>query len=62
MPYLAIGIVVLMGLALWIVGRLREDDPTLSQLLFAYRQRSDRRPDAPGRQEEDDARWNWPAG
>ena len=62
MPYLVIGIVALMALALWIVGRLREDDPALSQLLFAYRLREGRRPDAPGRREDDDARWHWPAG
>ena len=62
MPYLVIGIVVLMGLAFWIVGWLREGDPALSELLFAYRFREDRRADAPGREDEGDTRWNWPAG
>ena len=62
MPYLVVGIAVLMGVALWIVGRLREDDPALSQLLFAYRFREDRRPDAPGREEDETVRWSWPAG
>jgi hypothetical protein len=62
MPYLVIGIVVLMAFALWIVGRLREDDPALAELLFAYRLRDGRRSDAPGGPEDDDARWNWPAG
>ena len=54
MPYLVIGIVLLMGLALWIVSKARGDDPFIARVLQPARRG---RPD--GVEEDDDVRWRW---
>jgi hypothetical protein len=54
MPYLVIGIVLLMGLALWIVSKARGDDPFIAHVLHPARR------DRPaGLEEDDDVRWRW---
>jgi hypothetical protein len=54
MPYLVIGIVLLMGLALWIVSKARGDDPFIAHVF-----RPARRNWPDGVEEDDDVRWRW---
>lgn len=54
MPFVVIGILALMALALWVVGKARADDPFIAHVL-----RPARRTGA-GVVEDDDARWRWP--
>ena len=51
-----VGIIVLMTISLWIVGKARGDDPFIARVLHPDRQRRQ-----PGPPEDDDVRWRWHA-
>ncbi len=57
MPYTLIGIALLMGLALWIVGKARGDDPFIAHVFHPARRD---RPD--GVEEDADVHWHWDDG
>ena len=54
MPFVVIGIVVLMAIALWVVGKARADEPFIAHVLHPERRTGS------GTVEDDDARWSWP--
>mgnify|MGYP001142649855 CR=1 FL=1 len=55
-PDAVIGIIVLMAISLWIVGKARGDDPFVARVMHPDRERR-----RPGPREDDDVRWRWPA-
>jgi hypothetical protein len=51
-----VGIIVLMAISLWIVGKARSDTPFIARILHPDREH---RPTGP--REDDDVRWRWHA-
>lgn len=54
MPYLWVGIGLLMAFALWVVGKARGDEPFIAHVLHPARRTGPK-----GIQEDDDVRWRW---
>ena len=55
MPFVFVGIAVLMGVAFWIVGKARSDEPFIAHVLHPAR-----RAGSAGSAEDDGTRWRWP--
>jgi len=58
-----VGIVVLMALSLWVVGKAGGGPPIIAHILHpARRDRPTGNEDLPrGVEEDDDVRWHWPS-